>query len=114
MSRFGIARSHCDFIYSIDSTILLLDFAPLTSLTLPLSLSPQALFSAADVDSDGKLTIDEFAEMVRRTLPSLSSDDISGLFIEAIRSSKSEDSIDPDAFAKVTHTVAPTLILIST
>ena len=61
----------------------------------------QALFSAADVDNNGQLTFDEFAEMVRRTVPTLSNDQISGMFVEALRTSKNREAIEADAFAKV-------------
>ena len=61
----------------------------------------QAIFSAADVDNNGQLSFDEFAEMVRRTVPTMSSEQISAMFIEAIRDSQNREAIEPDAFARV-------------
>uniref|UniRef100_A0A7S3B9X9 EF-hand domain-containing protein n=1 Tax=Haptolina ericina TaxID=156174 RepID=A0A7S3B9X9_9EUKA len=61
----------------------------------------QAIFAAADVDQNGQLTFDEFSEMVRRTVPTLSNDQVAAMFVEAIKSSSTRDAIQPDAFARV-------------
>ena len=58
----------------------------------------EAVFNAADVDGDGVLTFDEFAEMVRRVEPNLNPQRTSALFAECLKQSGS-DGIRPDAFA---------------
>ena len=59
----------------------------------------EAVFNAADVDGDGALTFDEFAEMVRRVEPNLNAQRTSALFAECLRKSGSGNSILPSAFA---------------
>ena len=58
----------------------------------------EAVFNAADVDGDGVLTFDEFAEMVRRVEPNLSTQRASALFADCLHSSGG-DAIKPSAFA---------------
>jgi len=58
----------------------------------------EAVFNAADVDGDGVLTFDEFAEMVRRVEPNVSPQRTSALFAECLKESGG-DGIRPSAFA---------------
>ena len=58
----------------------------------------EGTFLMADVDGDGLITFDEFAELVRNVEPTLSAQRISALFAECLRESDG-DGIRPAAFA---------------